>query len=161
MNIFVLDKNPMIAAEMLCDCHLRKMCVETAQILSGVMLRQGRKLMDEMPKPQNINHPVIVAVDTPEKANWVWLYFFYLIREFYIRFAKHHKYMDLHYWYHDKLVTQLRDEDCTSLAKCCGVLDVADMDIVTAYRKYYTEVKKPQLQAKGMWKFTNRKDWTE
>jgi hypothetical protein len=28
MNIFVLDENPIKAAQMLCDCHLRKMCVE-------------------------------------------------------------------------------------------------------------------------------------
>lgn len=160
MNIFVLDENPMKAAQMLCDCHLRKMCVETAQILSGVMLRRGMKLLDGMPKPQNINHPVIVAVDTPEKTNWVWLYFFYLLREFHIRFAKHHKYINLHYWYHEKLITQLRDEECNHLAKCCGDLEVADIDIVTAYRKYYTEVKKPQLQAKGLWKFTSREDWT-
>ena len=41
------------------------------------------------------------------------------------------------------------------------LVDVADMDIVTAYRKYYTEVKKLQLQAKGLWKFSIREDWTE
>ena len=61
MNIFVLDEIPAVAAQMLCDCHLRKMCVETAHILSGVMLRRGMALLDGMPKPQNINHPVIVA----------------------------------------------------------------------------------------------------
>lgn len=46
MNIFVLDKNPSMAAQMLCDCHVRKMCVETAQILSGVMLRRGLPLIE-------------------------------------------------------------------------------------------------------------------
>ena len=61
MNIFVLDEYPSVAAQMLCDCHLRKMCVETAQILSGVMLRRGMELLDGMPRPQNVKHPVIVA----------------------------------------------------------------------------------------------------
>jgi hypothetical protein len=160
MNIFVLDEDPAKAAQMLCDCHLRKMCVETAQILSGVMLRCGLALLDGMPKPQNINHPVIVAVDTPEKINWVWFYFFYLLREYYVRFRKHHKYTQIHHLYHEELVANGVDEDCADLAKCCGDLNVVDLDIVTAYRKYYKEVKKPQLQAKGLWKFTSREDWT-
>jgi hypothetical protein len=49
MNIFVLDDDPKKAAEMLCDRHVVKMCVETAQILSGVMLRRGMELYDDMP----------------------------------------------------------------------------------------------------------------
>ena len=162
MNIFVLDKEPMIAAKMLCDCHLWKMCVETAQILSGVMLRQGRKLIDGMPKPQNINHPVIVAVNNDDSfaLDWVVNYNDYLHDEYQKRFEKKHAYADLVLEYVASL-WDCTDGDCYDLCKCCGDLDVADMDIVTAYRKYYTEVKKPQLQAKGMWKFTKRKDWTE
>ena len=34
MNIFYLDKNPKIAAEMHCDKHVVKMITETAQLLS-------------------------------------------------------------------------------------------------------------------------------
>lgn len=37
MNIFILDKNPKIAAEMMCDKHVVKMIVESAQILSAVV----------------------------------------------------------------------------------------------------------------------------
>ncbi len=36
MNIFVLDANPEIAAKMLCDKHIVKMPLETAQLLSNV-----------------------------------------------------------------------------------------------------------------------------
>lgn len=163
MNIFVLDENPHVAAQMLCDCHVRKMCLETAQILSGVMLRRGMHLLDGMPKPQNINHPVIVAVETPGATNWVWLHLFFLCAEFRIRFGKTHKYGGdgIVHNYFAALITQGVDEDCSTLAKCCGDLDVSGMDIVTAYRKYYTEVKKPHLAAKNLWKFTYRKDWTE
>jgi hypothetical protein len=160
MNIFVLDENPAKAAQMLCDCHLRKMCVETAQILSGVMLRNGMELLENMPQPQNINHPVIKAIDTPEKKNWVWFYFWGLLHEFCYRFGEHHKYVQLTRLYFDELITQGIDDNCANLAKCTGDLDVADLDIVTAYRKYYKEVKKTQLQAKGLWKFTSREDWT-
>jgi hypothetical protein len=161
MNIFVLDKSPVKAAEKLCDCHLRKMCVETAQILSGVMLRRGLSLLDGMPKPQNINHPVIVAAEEHNAANWVIGYFSALQLEYFLRFKKTHSYETLQEQYLFCLSKMAAGYDCAGLAKCCGDMDVSGLDIVTAYRKYYTEVKKPQLQAKNLWKFTHRADWTE
>ena len=159
MNIFVLDENPMKAAQMLCDCHLRKMCVETAQILSGVMLRRGMSLLDGMPKPQNINHPVIAAADYTD-AEWVAEYNYKLHDEYCWRFDKWHKYARLGFFYYQIFGEPRKQTSPERLCKCCGDLDVVDLDIVTAYRRYYTEVKKPQLQAKGLWKFTNREDWT-
>ena len=36
MNIFVLHKDPTVAAQMLCDKHVPKMIVESAQMLSTV-----------------------------------------------------------------------------------------------------------------------------
>ena len=41
MNIFVLDKHPVIAASMQCDKHVVKMVLETAQILSTVARNNG------------------------------------------------------------------------------------------------------------------------
>lgn len=37
MNIFILHENPKLAAEMLCDSHIVKMPLETAQMLSTVL----------------------------------------------------------------------------------------------------------------------------
>ena len=34
MNIFYLDKDPVIAAQMMCDKHVVKMILESAQMLS-------------------------------------------------------------------------------------------------------------------------------
>ena len=34
MNIFVLDRNPVVAAQMQCDKHIVKMIVESGQMLS-------------------------------------------------------------------------------------------------------------------------------
>ena len=161
MNIFVLDESPKTSARMLCDCHLRKMCVETAQILSGVMLRRGMTLLNGMPKPQNINHPVIVSADNDTTINWVLSYNYGLHLEYISRFGNPHAFAGISAEYFSALWINCGDFCCTNLAKCCGDLDVADLDIVTAYRKYYTEVKKPQLAAKNLWKFTNREDWTE
>ena len=45
MNIFILDKDPMKAAMMLCDRHVPKMIVESAQMLSTV-----HRLLDGTPE---------------------------------------------------------------------------------------------------------------
>ena len=37
MNIFILDKDPMKAAMMLCDRHVPKMIVESAQMLISII----------------------------------------------------------------------------------------------------------------------------
>ena len=41
MNIFILDKNPEIAARMHCDKHIPKMCVEAAQMLASALRTHG------------------------------------------------------------------------------------------------------------------------
>lgn len=166
MNIFVLDESPEKASAMLCDCHVRKMCIETAQILSAVMIRRGIPLMEGMPKPQNLCHPVIVAADGSEKTlNWVVLYNASLQGEYVARFEKRHAYYPFIYDY--ARIFGLSDKksietDCSHLAKCCGDMEgIEYFDVVTAYRKYYSEVKKKKLKEQNLWKFTWRKDWTE
>ncbi|AAX84883.1 possible DNA binding protein [Xanthomonas phage Xp15] len=37
MNIFILDYNPVVAAQMLCDKHVVKMALESAQMLSSAL----------------------------------------------------------------------------------------------------------------------------
>lgn len=65
MNIFVLDLNPMRAAQAHCDKHVVKMCLEYAQILSTVSGRGYR--------PTHKNHPCVKwAAASP--ANYAWLY---------------------------------------------------------------------------------------
>ena len=45
MNIFVLDENPIVAAQMCCDKHIPKMIVESAQMLSTV-----HRMLDGIPE---------------------------------------------------------------------------------------------------------------
>ena len=42
MNIFVLDRDPTKAAHMMCDKHVVKMIIESAQMLSAVLDCQYR-----------------------------------------------------------------------------------------------------------------------
>ena len=41
MNIFVLDDDPAIAAQMMCDKHIPKMVTETFQMLGSALRRHG------------------------------------------------------------------------------------------------------------------------
>ena len=169
MNIFVLDPDPEKAALMLCDCHVRKMCLETAQILSACMMLRNIPLDEDMPKPMSIEHPVILAINDASKLNWVLLYNVYLHNEYYKRFGKAHAYNYLCADYNRDMWVNgvsLGSADWSTSAgyglyPCVGDMSVFGLDVVEAYRKYYTTVKKPALLGKGLWKFTLREDWTD
>ena len=44
MNIFFLDKDPKIAAQLQCDKHVVKMVLETAQMVSTAARKRGFEL---------------------------------------------------------------------------------------------------------------------
>lgn len=71
MNIFVLHNNPATAARMLCDKHVSKMILETAQMLSTVAVSLG---YDDhcLYKPVHAKHPCTLWAGA-NKWNWEWL----------------------------------------------------------------------------------------
>ena len=72
MNIFVLDRDPKIAAYMMCDKHVVKMILESAQMLCAAHHVLGSKL-DIPYKIAHKNHPSTIW--TREcAANYSWLY---------------------------------------------------------------------------------------
>ena len=159
MQLFILDHIPKNAASMLCDQHLRKMCLETAQILSSVMFLHGVTPVDGMPKPYNPHHPVIAALDNQHKINWTVLYNEALQREFLFRFGKAHAYAGLTPEYRKALFREnlkIRMEKL-SFARDFKDIYIFEPDIVKAYRIYY-KYKKSILKR---WSYTNTKepDW--
>lgn len=112
MNIFILDKNPIIAAQQQCDKHVVKMIVESAQMLStvhrmvdGTMERRPSKsgsmlqyfkhpnsnLEKILYKACHFNHPSTVW--TRESVqNYIWHYdhFYALCNEYTYRYGKIH-----------------------------------------------------------------------
>jgi hypothetical protein len=84
MNIFVLDHNPMIAAQYHCDKHVVKMVLETAQMLSTVA---GGPY-----KPAFHNHPCTRwARESTGNFMWLWSLGMWLGEEYWWRYNKHHK----------------------------------------------------------------------
>jgi hypothetical protein len=91
MNIFVLDRNPVKAARMLCDKHVSKMILETAQMLSTVAV----SLHSNDPflyKPVHAKHPCTIWVGE-SYYNWRWLcrHGLAMHDEFIYRYGRKHK----------------------------------------------------------------------
>jgi hypothetical protein len=112
MNLFVLDNNPVIAAQQQCDKHVPKMIVESAQMLStvhrmldGTMERrpsksgkvqvQYWKLEDErediLYKACHFNHPCTIWTrESMHNYRWHYLHFTALCDEYTYRYGKKH-----------------------------------------------------------------------
>ena len=153
MQLFILDYNPRKAAQMLADTHVRKMCLETAQILSAILIKNGINLQGTMPKPHNLNHPIVKAINTPQKINWVVKYNIALQKEFLYRFEKKHAYYELQKSYRSLLFkrVKIQESDC-SFAKDFKNFTTATTDVVMAYREYY-KYKKNIIKS---WHYTKR-----
>ena len=98
MNIFVLDTNPRLAAQMHCDKHVPKMCVEAAQMMASALRRHGAT-DEQMPltkagtpyKGGYTHHPCTVwAGDSQENFVWLAQHADELCTEYYRRFGKIH-----------------------------------------------------------------------
>ena len=143
MNIFVLDKDPTIAAKYMDDVRLPKMCVESAQMMASALRRHGAT-DEQMPltkagKPYKggyKHHPCTVwAGDS--RANFQWLadHALILCKEYANRFGKTHACT--------RPVAQMYNMDriipkgkLTPFAQAMPD-EYKDDDVVKAYRSYY------------------------
>ena len=170
MNIFYLDKDPIIAAQMQCDKHVVKMIVETAQLLStahrvldgeeyidassGRRIRRWRLPLSSLEKviykATHVHHPSAVWART-SRQNYIWLYkhLIGLCREYTLRYGKTHL-------THSKLKKLLRNvpHNAPDYGKTRMPQAMPDYckrsSSVEAYRTYYKNEKYKLLQ------YTNR-----
>lgn len=161
MNIFVLDRDPYVAAREMCDKHVVKMIVESAQMLStchrmldGTSERRdsvsGKRKVDyykldnwresHLYKAVHFKHPCNIWLrESTSNYNWLYNHFLGLLSEYRWRYDKDHAC--------EKLVhalsvtpTNLVDKPLTTFAQAMPD-ECKDTDIVQAYRKYYTKYK--------------------
>ena len=154
MQIFILDRDPEISAKSLSDVHVIKMCLENVQILSTILEIKSIPRHFYLPKPYNTKHPVITAVDTAAKINWLLEYNFALQCEFYHRFGKRHAYFCHHHIYSDALYTYGVAADCSGMARVFTGFTTDEPDLVEAHRCYY-RFKKTKIKR---WKYTNSEE---
>lgn len=138
MNIFHVHKDPVLAAQMMCDKHVVKMILESAQMLATVNHKCGKKATY---KPTHANHPsTLWAGKSKSNYNWLKSHGIALCHEYTHRYKKVHK--SEQYF--------LTEFDCPDTIPELGLTEFAqampdeykDSDPVLAYRKYYLGAKK-------------------
>lgn len=113
MNIFVLDSDPVAAAQLQCDKHVVKMIVESGQMLStahrmldgNIELRQSKSgkrtvkywsmdnptLENTLYKAVHMGHPCTVwTMESAENYQWHYAHFVALCEEYKYRYGKTH-----------------------------------------------------------------------
>ena len=170
MNIFVLDENPKIAAQMHCDKHVVKMVVELYQQL-GSALRRHEVTDDQMPltkkgtplKGGYKDHPCTRWTgDTRENFLWACHHALSLSDEYTYRYGKDH-------FCHDGILQMttmywaIPSGNRTPFAQAMPD-EFKNRDAVQAYRDYYNVNKRETITcewAKGRPEPTWWTEWTQ
>jgi hypothetical protein len=155
MNIFVLDNDPVVAAQMQCNKHVVKMPLECAQMLSTVHHIYDSDRVPFVYQPTHRNHPCTLWA-SQSRANYAWLFdhFRALSDEYFHRYFKRHKSWRLLSDVVDTPPAGMRNDDITPFAQAMPDEYKCD-DAVTAYRAYYKNDKADLLvytrRSKPVW----------
>ena len=155
MNIFVLDRNPKIAAYMMCDKHVVKMILESAQMLSAVLDCQYKDEYKGSDKPvieqfglpgypkAHAKHPCALwARQSKQNAMWLVQHMRALCLEYTKRYNKFHKQDVLPLVYEAQLeYCEFDSKKQTEFVQAITNTDLHGDDPVEAYREYYRKEK--------------------
>ena len=157
MNIFYLDRDPEIAAQMMCDKHVVKMILESAQMLSTAhRVLDGDEYADKVGlyKMAHKNHPSTIWVRANyENYDWLHEHMEALMTEYTYRYGKHHATERLIHslWEHPKNITH---GYFTDPPQCMPDYCKND-DAVSAYQNYYI-LEKSDF---ATWKRRDKPEW--
>jgi hypothetical protein len=170
MNIFVVDEDPIIAAEMLCDKHCIKMILESCQLLSTahhvcdgqqVQITGKRTYTTYNCKKPNllkatmINHPCTIwARASRDNYLWLWKHAYAMCKEYTRRYGKVHKLEALLLGDLYNPPKHIPKGKLTPFAQAMPD-DCRDANAVIAYRKYYITAKVDIAK----WKMNNAPTW--
>jgi len=169
LNIFVLDRNPVTAANMQCDKHIVKMIIESAQMLSATVdVNYKVHLRGDVTKkpseqlglpgypPAHVKHPCTMWV-MESLGNYKWLikHMRALCSEYTRRYGKVHSQEGLLMIYEGQLPHLFFDQ--TRLTEFVQAMPdkYKDKNPVKAYQNFYNMDKFPFAK----WKTGNVPDW--
>jgi hypothetical protein len=158
MNIFILDDQPEIAAQMMCDKHVVKMILESCQLLStahhvldgDVMvvdtgLRKYKTSIcttKDICKATMINHPCTIWTrETRSNYMWLWKHAKALCAEYTKRYGKVHVMEEMLMGGLYNPPKNITKGKLTPFAQAMPD-QYKDSNAVIAYRKYYINEKK-------------------
>ncbi len=158
MNIFYLDRDPVVAAQLMCDKHVVKMILESAQILSTAHRAiDGDDRANEAGfyKMTHKNHPSTKWVRASKKNyEWLWNHFDALLKEYTHRYSQHHATERLRNILFMPPLNIDVDAPFTDPPQCMPEHCRGD-DTVAAYRTYYIVEK----SAFATWKNRGIPEW--
>ena len=135
MNIFVLDENPVVAANYACDKHVVKMILESAQMLCA-----AHPDGDAPYKRSFYNHPCTKWVRaSTENYDWLIKHAMALCAEYTRRYGKVHKTQRVIEWC-DKNRPELQIGILSKWPKCMPDY-CKEESVVSSYRNYYKNEK--------------------
>jgi hypothetical protein len=158
VNIFYLDRDPVVAAQMMCDKHVVKMILESAQMLST-----AHRVLDGDEHANNVgmykmthkNHPSTIWVRANyENYDWLHEHMEALMTEYTYRYGKHHATERLIHslWEHPKNITH---GYFTDPPQCMPDNCKSAVSTITAYRTYYIVEK----LGFATWKRRTKPEW--
>lgn len=156
MNIFVLDNDPRVAANYMCNKHVVKMIVESCQLMSTAhhvldgqtitrTAKNGRKFGTyEHVRPgfkflrcTMMNHPCTIWTRSSKQAYyWLWEHTHELLKVYKVRYEKVHAYDDMVQYSLVHAPTKISDCRMPPFAQAMPE-QYKNADAVTAYRNYY------------------------
>ena len=164
MNIFVVNRDPWLAAKDLCDKHVVKMIVESAQMLSTAhrvldgkpttaLSRTGRRIKQwDHPNPAfdkvlckatMVNHPCTRwAMENNKNYFWLYDHLDALLREYTDRYQKHHSMEGLTYNFLRSAPRNIAMVNGTTSFAQAMPDQYRNPDAITAYRNYYMGEKR-------------------
>ena len=141
MNIFYLDPNPKIAAQMMCDKHVIKMILESAQMLcTAHRVLDGDDYADKysLYKMVHKNHPSTIWVRSG-RLNYLWLYNHMraLMQEYTYRYGKIHASERLNMGLSGRPQNMDENAPFTDPPQCMPDQYKNEKSTVQAYQNYY------------------------
>jgi len=134
MNIFVVDEDPVIAARQLCDKHVVKMILETAQMLCTVAHEHG---FDAPYRKTHPKHPCTLwAGKTGDNWSWLLQHGLAMCAEYTRRYGRVHKSEEVIMWCARLPIQFAGARHLTPFAQAMPEQYRNDC-AVTAYRAYY------------------------
>lgn len=156
MNVFYINEDPVKAAQELCDEHVRKMQIESAQMLCTAHWLLGK----EAPyKKSHVNHPSTKWVrESIENYRWLVEHGLAICEEFTRRHGTYHKTKDVLNWCKQN-EPQIPSKGFLPPPQCMPD-QYKNQDTVEAYKTFYIEDK---VKVKNLsWKkLNNIPDWAK
>jgi hypothetical protein len=141
MNIFYIDHNPTTAARQLADDHIRKMQIESAQMLCTTFHHYG---IEAPYKKAHYNHPSTKWVrESIYHVHWLLEHGLEICSEFEIRYGKEHATKKVLLWIKDNLSLLINKIPTTPFVAPpqCMPDEYKQTDALEAYRNFYVKDK--------------------